>query len=221
MKRFGQLVLAIGVAAAALTGSASAQTSEPRIYAGQFTIGPTFGNKSDLSIGGEFDYKLGTEWEAFAEIGHMFNVATSNMDDRAQSIANFIGGSPSVGESATYYDVGVKYLFVPLGSGYQPYAGVGLGAAHVTKETVFSVGGTELTEQQLLELYGVQLGSDLAGSSTKFMMVIALGVSRNFMEKYFLDVSYRYGPIFAKSGTIEDDKTIHSQRLQLGLGVRF
>jgi opacity protein-like surface antigen len=221
MKRFGQVVLAFGVAAAALAGSASAQSSEPPIYAGQFTIGPTFGNKSDLSVGGEFDYKLGTEWEAFAEIGHMFNVATSNMDDRAQTIANFIGGSPSVGESATYFDVGIKYLFVPFSGGYQPYAGVGLGAAHVSKETVFTVGGSELTEQQLLDLYGVQLGSDLAGSTTKFMMVIALGVSRNFMEKYFFDVSYRYGPIFAKSGTIEDDKTIQSQRLQLGVGIRF
>ena len=53
------------------------------------------------------------------------------------------------------------------------------------------------------------------------MMLIALGVSRNFMEKYFFDVSYRYGPIFPKSGTIEDDKTIQSQRLQLGVGIRF
>lgn len=220
MKRFGRLVMAFGIAAAGLTGTASAQSATTEKYAAEFTVGPTFGNKAGASVGGEFDYKLGKEWLAFFEAGHMTNVATGDMDDRAAVIANVIGGSADVGEKADYYNFGVKYLFVPFGKGYQPYAGLALGAAHVTKDVVFSVGGSELSESDLLNTYGVQLGSDLAGSTTKFMMVIAFGVSRDFARRYFADLSYRYGAIFP-TGSIEDDKTINSQRLQFGFGLRF
>jgi hypothetical protein len=36
-----------------------------------------------------------------------------------------------------------------------------------------------------------------------------------------MDISYRYGLIFSNSDTIEDDKGLNTQRLQLGIGVRF
>ncbi len=221
MKRFGQLVMAFSVAAAALTGTASAQSTAPDTVSVQFTVGATFGNKSAASFGGEVDYKLGTEWEAFFEAGQMRNVAPGSIDDRAQVIANFIGGSAAVAEKATYFDAGVKYLLVPFGGGYQPYVGLGVGAANVKKDVVFSAGGGELSEDQLLSQFGVQLGADLAGSTTKPLLLVAAGVSRNFAGRAFLDLSYRYGFIFAKAGTIEDDKGLNTQRLQLGIGVRF
>lgn len=220
MKGFGRLVMAFGVLVAGLTGTAWAQASSADApLAVQFTVGPTFGNASDVSLGGELDYKLGVEWEVFFEAGRMRNVATSQMEDNAQVIVNALGGSASVAQSATYFDAGVKYLFVPF-SGFTPYLGVGVGAATLKKDVGFTINGTDLDEAALLSQYGVQLGNDLAGSSTRPMVMIGLGVSRNF-GRGFIDLSYRYGVIFAKTKLIEGDKATNTQRLQLGLGVRF
>ena len=222
MKGFGRLVMAFGMLVAGLTGSAWAQSSSADgPLAVQFTVGPTFGNASDISLGGELDYKLGAEWEVFFEAGRMRNVATSQMEDDAQVIVNALGGSAAIGQSATYFDAGVKYLFVPFGGGYTPYLGIGFGAAQLKKDVTFTINGSELTEGQLLSQYGVQLGNDLAGSSTRPMAMIALGLSRNFASRAFLDVSYRYGVIFAKTSLIEGDKATNTQRLQFGVGVRF
>ena len=51
--------------------------------------------------------------------------------------------------------------------------------------------------------------------------LLGAGVSRNFLQRYYVDVSYRYGRIFAKTATIEDDKGINTQRFQVGVGIRF
>jgi opacity protein-like surface antigen len=222
MKRLGRWVVGIGAAAACVTGTASAQSAaDPGTIAVAFTVGATLGNKSSSSFGGELDYKLGTDWEAFAEFGRMGNVASGTIDDRADLIANAIGGSASVASKATYFDAGVKYLLVPFKQVYQPYATIGFGFARVAQDVVFSVNDNELSETQLLDQYGVQLGNDLAGSTTKPLFLIGAGVSRNFHGKYYFDLSYRYGRIFAKSGTIEDDKGLNTQRVQVGVGIRF
>lgn len=219
MKRFGQIVMALSVVAAGLTGTAWAQSNEK--MAAQVTVGGTFGSSSGGSVGGEFDYKLGIEWEAFVEVGRMSNVASGQLIDDADFVAARIGGSADAAERATYVDVGVKYLLVPFGGGYQPYVGLGVGAAQVKKDVVFTVNGAEKSEAQLLSDYGVALGNDLAGTTTKPLVLITAGVSRNFATRAFLDVSYRYGLIFAKSGVIEDDKSLNTQRIQLGVGIRF
>jgi opacity protein-like surface antigen len=221
MNRFGRWIVGLGAAVACVTGTAAAQTaSDPGAITAAFTLGPTFGNKSSASFGGEVDYKLATEWEAFVEFGRMNNVASGLTDDRAELIANSIGASPSVASKATYFDVGAKYLLVPFGGGYQPYAAIGFGFARVSQDVVFSVNDSELSETQLSEQYGVQLGHDLAGSTTRPLFLIGAGVTRNFYDRYYLDLSYRYGRIFS-SGAIEDDKGINTNRLQLGIGVRF
>jgi opacity protein-like surface antigen len=222
MNRFGRWIVGLGAAAACVTGTAAAQSaSDPGAITAAFTLGPTFGNKSSMSFGGEVDYKLATEWEAFAEFGRMLNVASEMTDERAALIATSIGASPSVASRATYFDVGMKYLLVPFGGGYQPYAALGFGFAHVSQDVVFSVNDSELSEEQLAEQYGVQLGSDLAGSTIKPLFLIGAGITRSFYSRYYLDLSYRYGRIFAKTGTIEDDKGMNTNRLQLGIGVRF
>jgi opacity protein-like surface antigen len=219
MKRFGQLVLVLCVMAASFTGTAWAQAE--RAMAVQGTVGATFGNNTGASFGGEFDYKINTEWELFLEAGQMRNVASGQMDDDAQLIATSIGASAEAAERANYYTVGAKYLLVPFGGGYVPYVGVGFGAARVKKETVFSINGQELSELELLIEHGVQLGADLAGATVKPLFTAAFGVTRDFAGRAFMDISYRYGLIFSDSDTIEDDKGLNTQRLQLGIGVRF
>lgn len=222
MKRFGRLVMAFGAMVVGLTGSASAQSGAADApFSVQFTVGPTFGHSSDLSLGGEFDYKLGTEWEAFVEVGRMRNVATSAMEDAAQVVVNALGGSASIAQKANYFNAGIKYLLVPFGGGYQPYLGLGAGMAQLRKDVRFTIGGTELSEDQLLNQYGVQLGADLAGTSNRPMFTVIGGVSRNFGGSAFFDVSYRYGAIFAKKDLIEDDTVTNTQRLQVGIGLRF
>jgi opacity protein-like surface antigen len=222
MKGFGRLVMAFGVLAVGLTGTAFAQAGgQDAPMAVQFTVGPTFGNASDLSLGGEFDWKLGVEWEVFLEAGQMRNVATKNMETSAAVIVNALGGSAAIAQKATYVDAGIKYLFVPFGGGYTPYLGVGFGAAQLKKDVTFTIGGSALSESQLLSQYGVQLGNDLAGESWRPLVMVAVGVSRTFAGRAFLDVSYRYGAVFAKTKLIENDKMTNTQRLQFGVGVRF
>lgn len=222
MKGFGRLMMVFGVLTAGLAGTAYAQSSgQDKPLGVQFTVGPTFGNASDLSLGGEFDWKLGVEWEVFVEAGQMRNVATKDMERSAAVIVNALGGSAAIAQKATYVDAGIKYLFVPFGGGYTPYLGLGFGAAQLKKDVTFTIGGSALSESQLLSQYGVQLGNDLAGQSWRPMAMVALGVSRSFGGHAFLDVSYRYGAIFAKTKLIENDKLTNAQRLQFGLGVRF
>jgi opacity protein-like surface antigen len=150
----------------------------------------------------------------------MRNVAPGQLGDDADIIAGAIGGSAEAAERANYYTAGVKYLFPPSGGGYEPYIGLGFGAARVTKDVTFSVNGAELSELDLLSQYGVQLGADLAGSTVKPMMVVAAGVSRA-MGRALFDVSYRYGLIFSKTGSIEEDKALNTSRIQVGVGFRF
>lgn len=222
MKGFGRMVMAFGVLVAGLTGTAFAQsTAADGPLAVQFTVGPTFGTASDLSLGGELDYKLGVEWELFFEAGRMRNVATGQMEDAAQVVVNALGGEASVVQSASYFDAGVKYLFVPFGGGYTPYVGLGAGVAQLKKDVKFTINGTELDEAGLLAQYGAQLGNDLAGTSNRPMVMVALGLSRNFAGRAFIDLSYRYGVIFAKTDLIENDKATNTQRLQVGFGIRF
>jgi opacity protein-like surface antigen len=222
MKGFGRLMMAFGVLVAGLTGTAWAQAAAPDgPYAAQFTIGPTFGNASDIALGGELDYRLRTEWELFVEGGRMLNVATSDMEDAAQIVVNALGGEAAVAQKATYFNAGVKYLFVPFGGGYTPYVALGAGLARLTKDVKFTVDGNTLDEARLLEQYGVQLGNDLAGGSTRPMLTVIAGVSRNFRTRTFFDLSYRYGAIFGNSDHIENDSTTNTQRLQIGIGIRF
>lgn len=223
MQRFGRFLVVYSLVMAGLTATAHAQsavTDSP--FAVQFTVGPTFGHVFDVSFGVELDYRAGTEWEFFLEAGRMRNVATSALDRAAGTIVNVLpSSSASVGQVSNYIDIGVKYLLVPVGGGYQPYVGVGFGGAQIRKDVTFTVGGTEVTEEQLLTRYGVQLGNDLAGRSNRPIFVALAGVSRDFGTKAFFDLSYRYGAIFANKDFIEGDTVTNTNRVQLGVGIRF
>lgn len=223
MQRFGRFLMACSLTTVGLTGTAQAQspgTDNP--FAAQFTAGPTFGHVFDVSFGVELDYRLGTEWEIFIEAGRMRNVATSALDAAARTIVNNLpGSSAEVGQLSNYVDVGVKYLLVPVAGGYQPYVGVGVGGAQIRKDVKFTVGGSELTEEELLTRYGVQLGNDLAGLTNRPIFVVLAGVSRDFGGRAFVDVSYRYGAIFPKKDSIENGKITNTNRVQIGIGLRF
>jgi opacity protein-like surface antigen len=93
----------------------------------------------------------------------------------------------------------------------------GAGLAHVTTEVAFAVNGTVVDPAQ----FGVQLGGDLSGGTNKAIIIVGGGVNIPFMKRYFADLGYRYGQILAKTGEIETDKGIKTQRVVFGFGVRF
>jgi opacity protein-like surface antigen len=68
---------------------------------------------------------------------------------------------------------------------------------------------------------GVQLGGDLSGSHNKTILVFGFGVHVPFKTRFFGDLGYRYGHIFPKTENFETDTAIPTQRIILGVGVRF
>ena len=62
----------------------------------EFNFGPTLGHKSDKFFGGEFGWRADDRIStSIVEVSHMGNVGTSDLDDRAAIIANFLGGTAS------------------------------------------------------------------------------------------------------------------------------
>jgi len=218
------LVCAAGVAQAQTPAPASSE----KAYA-VFDVAATLGHKSDSSVGGEVGYKLMDinspfvdQVFVFVEGGRMGNVATSDMDARVQNIANFIGASGTATQEVNFFDVGLKFRIMQMTHGpWHPYALIGLGAATVKTSSNFIVGGNDVTSQLGQLQPPVQLGADLSGSTTKFLLTIGGGASANYGKRLVVDVTYRYGRIFPKTDLIADDVAISTQRIQAGVGIRF
>jgi opacity protein-like surface antigen len=229
MMRVTRLVLVWMTMMAAGVTAAQAQTSssdEGRYY-GEFAVGPTLGHKSDSTVGGEFGmglldhlWQTGDRLEVFLEGGRMGNVATTDLDARALIIANFIRGSASAVQKAKFFDIGVKYRGPVFAGMWRPYVGLGIGVAKVETLVNFVVNGSDVTSQ-LPALYGIELGNDLSDSLNKMFVVVPIGVHGNFLKRYFVDGSYRFGTIRPRPDDIEQDVAITTQRVQVGIGVRF
>jgi opacity protein-like surface antigen len=206
------------VFAAALTlgtSLAQAQTSAAPEgkYSAEITAAATLGHTSASSFGGELDYRFADKWEKWTatfEFGRMRNIANADLQARANLIAAGLEGSANATQKATYYDFGARYRLTPRGM-WHPYVAAGIGAATVTTETSFNA-GNDVT---------VSPGVDLQGTVTKPLLVIGGGVTVPFLSRYFADGSYRYGRIFSRTGVIENDNGINTQRLQIGVGIRF
>ena len=222
MKRFVRYSTLLTVLAACGIGTAHGQAAgavgPDRGYV-QFTVGPTFGHKSSSAIGGEAGYTLTDALQVFLEGGRMGNVATTDVDARAQIIGNTIGASVSTVQRAAYFDIGAKYRFPKEYGKWRPYALLGVGTASVKTTTNFSIGGNDVTSQ--MGQYGVQLGNDLSGTLTKAFLTVGVGTNATLGQRYLLDLSYRYGRVFPRTSQIADDKGINTQRLQAGIGIRF
>jgi opacity protein-like surface antigen len=67
----------------------------------------------------------------------------------------------------------------------------------------------------------VQLGSDLTGTTTRVMFVFGVGVKVPFKSQFFADLGYRFGAIGSKSTDTEPLESIATQRIVLGIGVKF
>ena len=200
---------------------ASPAAADSRAYA-EVNVGPTFGHKSDVSVGGEGGYQIRRDLFVSAEVGHIGNAASSDLDSRATDIANNAGAAANVIAKVTYFDAGVRYQFVTNSPKIHPYVVGGFGAARVTTDTTFSVNGSIVPPDAL----GIILGNDLAGSQTAPFLMFGGGAYIDIASRYFADVSYRYGRVFSKteqsgSETVITLAAFNTSRLQVGLGIKF
>lgn len=220
MKRFA-CVAAVCLVATLGVGTVSAQAQTPssrsdsRVYV-DVNFGPTLGHKSDTFVGGEAGLRLIGGLHVFIEGSHMGNVATTEMDDRATIIANFLGGTATAAFKVNHGAAGLRYNIdaSPL---VHPYVLGAAGIAQVKTDVAFNVNGTVVDPAAR----GVQLGGDLSGSLNKTIIVAGFGVNVTFATRFFADLGYRYGRILAKTESFETDKAIPTQRVVLGVGVRF
>jgi opacity protein-like surface antigen len=225
MKRFTrvaalclEITFCAGAAAYAQPATPSGLPAESRVYL-EINAGPTLGHKSDTFIGGEAGLQVRPNLDVFVELGRMGNVANSQMDADAATVATFIGGTAdSTAIKATYFDIGVRYrlsmISIPRAN---PYLLAGVGLAHTTREAAWSVNGTPVDPATL----GVQLGGDLTGSSNKTLIVAGGGFNVPITDRFYVDIGYRYGGILAKTDDVETDRSLKTQRIVFGAGYRF
>src|SRR5262245_39497307 len=149
MMRFARVVSCAVMGLLALAVSGQAQTtagSDSSRYYAEINGGATFGHKSSGSIGGEGGVRISGPYVVFVEGGHMANVGTQALDDRAQLIANAVGATSSASYKVNYFDAGLRYEIPKTFTGsfqhLHPYLSVGVGAASVKAETAFAVNGT-------------------------------------------------------------------------------
>ena len=194
--------------------AAEAQTSAaPPRYFADVNAAATLGHKSDKAFGGEFGMQITLGFDVFVEGGHMGNVATTDLDDRAQLIASGFGATVgSTAEKVNFFDAGVRYRIPITSNRWRPYVALGFGVASVSREVAFSLNPDE---------FGVELGQDLSGSLVKALLMIGVGGDVDFGRRYFAGLSYRYGHIFPRGGAIENDVSIPTQRVQGAVGLKF
>lgn len=220
MKRFACvaavcLVTTLGIGGSSAQAQTPAAKSDPKMYV-ELNFGPTLGHKGDMFIGGEAGRRLTSDLDVILEAGHMGNVGTTDLDDRATIIANFLGGTASTGFTVNHGALGLRYNLHVLPV-VHPYVLGAVGIAHVKTEVEFTVGGTTIDPATR----GVQLGGDLSGAHNKTILVFGFGVNVPFKTRFFGDLGYRYGQILPKTDNFETDKAIPTQRVVLGIGVRF
>jgi opacity protein-like surface antigen len=209
---------AAGILAVAAT-PAQAQTkpagAESTMYA-ELNFGPTLGHKSDAFVGGEFGLRVMDNLDVIVEASHMGNVGTTDLDDRAVIIANYLGGTAATAFKVNHVAFGARYNF-EVSPKVHPYVLAGVGFASVKTDVEFSVNGTAVDPATR----GVQLGGDLTGTHNKAIVVFGFGVNVPFKTRFFGDLGYRFGQILAKTDNFETDKRIPTQRIVLGAGIRF
>jgi opacity protein-like surface antigen len=218
MKRFACnaavcLVATIGFGAS--TAQAQVMPAESKMYV-EVNGGPTLGHKSDKFFGGEAGFRIAGDLDVFVEAAHMGNVATTDLDNRATIIANFLGGTATTAFVVNHAAGGVRYNFT-VSPRVKPYVLAGVGFAQVKTEVEFAVGGTAVDPATR----GVQLGGDLSGTHNKTILVFGFGAHVPFKSQFFADLGYRYGQILAKTDNFETDTAIPTQRVVLGVGMRF
>jgi len=217
MRRWLAVVVA-GMAVVLSSSAAQAQTSSAEGFRGFAGIvaQSAFGNVTSQSFGVEGGYALTPRVVIFGEGGRVMDAAPPSVGNGAQIIANFLAVTHanvaySSKEPVTFLAAGVKVM-VPNSSKFEPYVLGGVGAAQVAPDAQFTIGTVNVNSS--LGQFGVVLGSDLSGTSTKAMLEVGAGVVYDITDRVYFDVEFRYNRIFT-------DVALPFGRAGAGIGIRF
>jgi hypothetical protein len=197
---------------------------EPRLSI-QFDGGPTLGHKSAGFFAIELGWRLSSKIDVFVEGGHMGNVGTSALDANAATVASFLNNTGlvpgasvgSAGIKVNHVDAGIRFNVTPPSPKVHPYVVIGAGVAKATTEVTYTNASGTVVDTSAF----VSEGGDTSGSNTKAILIFGGGIHFPFAKSYFADFGYRFGGILSKVSDIENDTTIKTQRIMLGVGVRF
>ncbi len=195
----------------------TAQTEPAGPWSVQYDLGLTVGNTTSGATGFEVGWRYTENLKFYVATSWMFDVTTSDVEDRAKIIADAIGGTAEMSQSAAGVDFGARYAFATGGS-FTPFALAGFGFATLNTDPTFIVNGQDVTDD-LLNL-GARLGLDLDSEVTRPYFVIGGGVTVPVSSRYFVEGGWRYGLIFA-GDPIAGDAGVNTNRLQVSFGARF
>ena len=173
-----------------------------------------FGHVTSQSYGIEAGYVVEPQVDIFFEVGRVTDASTQGIEDSAQVITNALAGSgitATVREPVSFLAVGGKYL-IATGGAFHPYVLVGAGVARVKQDVVFRTGGVDVTST--ISQYGVALGGDLSGTSTKVTVMAGAGAMIPLGRRLVLDLQLRINRVLS-------DPAISFGRAGIGFGVRF
>jgi hypothetical protein len=209
-------------AALALLAAVQPAASQPGTDSGVFYVEgvaqSSFGPVTSQSFGVEAGVLVAPKLVVFVEFGHVRDASPADVGVDAQAIAGYLASTQSasvnysVHQPVNFGVAGIKYL-IPYNATIEPYVLGGFGIARYTRDVHFTVGGTDVTSN--LAPYGITLGSDLAGSTTKPMLTAGGGVAWTVKAPFVVDFQFRYGRIFAEG------KAFNVSRAGIGLGIRF
>jgi opacity protein-like surface antigen len=204
----------IVVCAAGTVSAQSAGSTSP--WSAEVNTAATLGHRSSWSVGAEGDYRIVGDIDAFVEIGHIGSVGTNDLDTRARRIASAFGGTSNASYHLTYFDAGVRYHILPLPV-VHPYVLLGFGVARVKAETTIAVNGVVIGSDM------ITFGSDLNGVENRPYLVVGGGATWDFLTRYFIDATYRYGRVSSRTDASAgvDEAGVSTQRVQIGFGVKF
>jgi opacity protein-like surface antigen len=199
----------------ALSGVAHAQTASPSKGYVEGVAQSAFGNVTSQSFGVEGGVALNSRLTIFAEAGMVRDTADKAIGPSAQKIAVALGtgASYSVRQPVGFGALGARVTLDAHGR-FTPYLAVEGGMAQVKRDVKFLVSGTDVTDK-LATTYGVTLGSDLAGTTTKPLVGGGVGVVYNLTSSLVFDANYRFNIIMT------DSKSTNVNRVGAGIGFRF
>jgi hypothetical protein len=214
----GSLLIALPVAAqmpASGTSVAAGGGTAGRLFVGGIG-GAGAVQKVGGVVGGELGIHVTDQMDLFGEGIWMQDVATRRRLGLASEVASILQTSQSSSASGT---VDAPALCVEAGARFtltqgrvRPYVTVGAGLARMTLKPAFTLGGSNVTSS--LPTFGVTLGRDLSGASTRPVYTGGLGV-RMSHGRWYIDGGLRATRIQAV------DEAITAVRATATFGLRF
>jgi hypothetical protein len=168
------LAVALSALAAMVTSVTPVAAQTTASSTSQWFIGATGGAAAVQNVGAAYGAEVGTavtpKVDVFAELLGMADVATRRRIGTAMDVASVLQLSQGVTASATLKAPATLFLgglrfVIHQSGGLRIFVQGGAGVARVTFQPTFTLAGADITNQ--LAQFGVTLGADLAGTTTK------------------------------------------------------